>query len=347
MDTILKPDDTFNFDEITLAQPTSMTGGIYFTKINFNGNNLYIETPASFTKQGFVKAGKKIYCELVFNNNNEEFIHWIERLEIRCQDLIYQKGDDWFENRLDRTDIESAFTSPIRIFKSGKNYLLRVNTKNNQQTMNPAVKIYNENEDVLTIEDVKDDTNIISILEIQGIKFTSRNFQIEIEVKQILVLNNDKMFDKCLINHRKKDTKEKDNTELIQENNNTEMIQENNNTEMIQENNNTEMIQENNNKELNKGIVEEPLEDLESVEVDPNELMEIHDLDLENTESITLKKPNQVYHEIYKIARKKAKEAKKQAIVAFLEAKNIKKTYLLDDLDSSDTDSDMEGYLEK
>ena len=57
-------------------------------------------------------------------------------------------------------------------------------------------------------------------------------------------------------------------------------------------------------------------------------------------ESITLKKPNQVYYEIYQKAREKAKEAKKNAVLAFLEMKNIKKTYLLNDIDESDSDFD-------
>ena len=70
--------------------------------------------------------------------------------------------------------------------------------------------------------------------------------------------------------------------------------------------------------------------DLKEIIINPN---------LDSLETITLKKPNQVYYEIYKEARKKAKIAKKTAIVAFLEAKNIKKTYMLDDLDESDSDS--------
>jgi len=44
-----------------------------------------------------------------------------------------------------------------------------------------------------------------------------------------------------------------------------------------------------------------------------------------------------------KKAREKAKEAKKEAILAFLEAKNIKKTYMLDDIDESDQ-SDFEDF---
>ena len=76
-----------------------------------------------------------------------------------------------------------------------------------------------------------------------------------------------------------------------------------------------------------------------------NELCEFDiNTNLNSLETITLKKPNQVYYEIYKEARKKAKSAKREAIVAFLEAKNIKKTYMLDDLDESDSDdSDLDN----
>ena len=75
----------------------------------------------------------------------------------------------------------------------------------------------------------------------------------------------------------------------------------------------------------------EPDQDLEEVNFG---------LDLENNlETLTLKKPNEVYYEMYKQAREKAKNAKKEALMAFLEAKNIKQTYMLDDIDSSDESS--------
>jgi hypothetical protein len=66
---------------------------------------------------------------------------------------------------------------------------------------------------------------------------------------------------------------------------------------------------------------------------------------LDNTlKPITLKKPNEVYYKIYKEAKDKAKQAKKQAAIACLEAMNIKNKYMLDDLDESDTDIDEESY---
>ena len=62
-------------------------------------------------------------------------------------------------------------------------------------------------------------------------------------------------------------------------------------------------------------------------------------LNISNKATITLKRPNEVYYEIYKIAKDKAKQHKKAAITHYLEAKQIKNTYHLEDLDDSDTSS--------
>jgi hypothetical protein len=202
MENIFQPNNQFDFDHVSLAHPTGIQGGAYFTKIQMHNKPLYIETPKCLSRQGFVKQGKKFYCDLMFDNNDEEFINWLENLENKCQQLIHGKGETWFENKLEMSDIESAFSSPIRIYKSGKYYLVRVNVKVNYNTTAPNVpniKIYNENENPVTIEDVTPENYIISILEVQGIKFTSRNFQIDMELKQAMILSSEKIFENCLI----------------------------------------------------------------------------------------------------------------------------------------------------
>ena len=198
MDNIIEPNEDFPFSKLSLTIPTGIQGGAYFTKFQFNSKPLYIQTTKSLTRQGIVKSGKKYYCDLMFDKNSETLIQWFENLEETCQKLIYSKSDSWFQTTLDMNDIETAFNSPIRIYKSGKYYLVRVNIKNNPITGEPNVKIYDENEMSLGIQDIQPETNIISILEIQGIKFTNRNFQIDIELKQMMVLN-EPIFDNCLI----------------------------------------------------------------------------------------------------------------------------------------------------
>jgi hypothetical protein len=349
MDDIIEPNSTFDFTRLTLAQPTGIQGGAYFTKILYNTKSLYIQTPKSLTKQGFVKNGKKIYCDLMFDNNDEQFITWMENLETKCHNLIFEKSDAWFQNSLDLNDIESAFNSVLKSYKSGKKYLVRTNVKTNSLTGNPIIKIYNESEIPLTLDDVNHETNIISILEIQGIKFTTRNFQIEIELKQVMVLNTDKIFENCVI--KKSNTLNKSTNQFIHEI--TQEEDEDKKEIQFQDNvlNSNEA-----NMETKTKLNEEEKYD-EAVKID-----EIIDLDEENNdmvpieislnddslETITLKKPNQVYYELYKEAREKAKQAKKQAVLAYLQAENIKKTYMLDEIDSSDDDNieNMESDLE-
>ena len=411
MEHICEPNKLFNFDDISLAHPTGIQGGAYFTKILQNNKPLYIEAPKCLTKQGFIKNGKKMYTDLMFNSGDEGFIHWIENLETKCQKLIYDKSEAWFQNKLEINDIETAFTSPLRVYKSGKFYLVRVNVKMNYSTNFPHVKIYNESETPLTIDDVTMDTQIISIIEVQGIKFTSRNFQIDLELKQAMVLNTDKIFDSCLIKTSSlaRPTANTFEVSSIQtppappKSENTFLKIEDNcleePTEIEERVEMKEPVEMENPVEIEEVIntlTPAPLSLLENLsdsilhsekkaksdivistsllaksvgQVDDikeksivgsivglnieelsqensNELMEVDiDANLNNLETMTLKKPNQVYYEIYKEARNKAKKAKREAIVAFLEAKNIKKTYMLDDLDESDDsdDSDLDN----
>ena len=62
-------------------------------------------------------------------------------------------------------------------------------------------------------------------------------------------------------------------------------------------------------------------------------------------DSISLKKPDEVYYEIYRAARIKAKKMRQAAVEAYLEAKNIKTRYMLQEIDSSD-EEDLELYNE-
>ena len=97
---------------------------------------------------------------------------------------------------------------------------------------------------------------------------------------------------------------------------------------------------DNNNEQISLDVQE--LEDkTELKELDWNISLE-NDLETNEIEPIKLKKPNEVYYELYKEARQKAKLAKKSAIIAYLEAKNIRQTYMLDNLDESESDIDAE-----
>ena len=85
---------------------------------------------------------------------------------------------------------------------------------------------------------------------------------------------------------------------------------------------------------------------LETIECNNDGSIDLIDLDTiaENTEPIELKTHETIYLEIYKKAKQKAKEIRKNAIEAFLEAKNIKNKYNLNTI-IDDSSSDEENEL--
>ena len=269
----------------------------------------------------------------------------------------------------------------MRSYRSGKNILIRTHIKNSRCV------VFDENERTINLEDLKSDDYIIPLINIDGIKFTSKDFRIEIYLTQIMVLIPQDEFEKnCLIKIENKIDKNKSQIN----NNNLEQIDKIENIENILDyskdnsnnsnNSNTSNTSNNNvnlkgslekdsleksslekdslennsseNSSLEKDALEKDslensslekksLEKIES-EKDINNL-QVVDLDIldisDISESVDLKKPNEVYYEIYKSAKKKAKELRQNSIQAYLEAKNIKIKYGLDELEDSDDES--------
>ena len=195
---IIIPDKKFDFSGIQLSEPNAVYGGTYFTKIKHNNSPLYIQTPKCQTRQGFSTSSKKIYSDLIFNRDeNMIFIQWLLDLENKCTELIYQNSSDWFQSPLELSEIESAFNSSVKLNKTSS-YLVRANVKINSMTKEPMLRVYNQSELKMSINDVSKEMELLTILEISGIKFTTRSFQLELDLKQIMVLDKD-IFDDCLI----------------------------------------------------------------------------------------------------------------------------------------------------
>ena len=61
-------------------------------------------------------------------------------------------------------------------------------------------------------------------------------------------------------------------------------------------------------------------------------------------ETISIKQRNDIYYKIYKEAKRKAKMARELALASYLEAKRIKNTYLLENINDSESDLDEETF---
>lgn len=373
MDIISFPNN-FNFDQLTLGVPNGLQGGSYFTKIYNNENKVYLQSPSCLTKQGLVKTGKKMYVDLMLTPDNQSILNWFETMVEKVQQLIYEKRNVWFHNEMDLEDIESAFVAPVRTYKSGKFYLIRANINANN------FNVYDEDENPVNIEMLNDTNNkIIPLIEILGVKFTSRSFQLEISLKQIMIIQEKNMLNNCLIKRSGNLSVQSESniteSEIVKDNNinlqTVEVDEESENDKdvddiTVENEDNKDDIQVNENEfeeqkdvslvekeqeidddkeeKIVKNLEQEILSDIDEKENDYN-LEEVSIDYNDDDQSINLKKPNEVYMEIWREARKKAKLARKAAIDAYLEAKNIKTTYMLNEIDN-DSDDEFDNIIE-
>lgn len=371
---IYQPTTDFNFEKIRLLSPNSGNGsGNYLIKFRLNDCPIYIQTPKCFTKNGIFKSGKKMYCDLLFSNENNEFVNWMEYLEIFCKKRLFEKREDWFESDLDENDIDMFFTSPFKYIKSGQNYIVRAYIPSILGSCN--LKIYNEKEEEQPVDSLTEETQIVCILEIQGIKCSPKIFQIEIEIKQMMILDQpEKLFSKCAIQGVQggsavaanlasekismQDTlptptdiklAEKYNEQLslsppppphqedilVIKPTKQKKSSKKKNIEYETFDDDTTMS----NKQSAELNITEPETTSSTIEEFQFNLDNIPEMD-----KVHIKKRNDIYYQLYKDAKRKAKIARDLALSSYLQAKQIKSIYMLDDIkDSDDSEEDYDS----
>ena len=361
MENIVQPTPDFDFNQINLESPSPLQGGSFFTKINFSDKlkPLYLQLPKCKSKQGIIKntTSKKQYCDLMFNSYEQDLLTWFENLEIRCRELIYNKKDLWFQTEIDSHDIEELFNSPIKYYKSGKFLIVRAGIPNHKHIRKDYCLVYDENERLLTLDDINEINEMIPLVHIDGIKFSSKSFQIEIHLPQVMVMKSpEEIKTKCIINSSREKSSSiiEEPLESIENNlqNKKDLSLEETQEKETQEKEtiekeelkknkgdlgNNETPQENNIQKLESADLDKIITQTDSLE--EADILNMKEMDIsldDNNESITLKDPSEVYYEIYKTARSRAKHMRQAAVEAYLEAKNIKTKYMLDDCESDD-----------
>jgi len=370
---IYDPIPDFSFENIKLNTPSS-NGSSYFIGFSIDKENpLYIQPPKCIVKQIALssKNAKRMNCDLQFQKENDNFITWMDLCEKYVQDKIFENKSKWFESQLSIEDIQSSFIPTLKPYKGGKFYLIRTALPNQNGVC--SINVYDEDENNISIDMIKEGCQIMTIMEIMGVKCSSRNFQIEVELKQIMIAKPVILFEKCLFHkpaikmmsdYQKPMTPNTDNSrdekyqtltvETLEKHtedlgNKTFFLEPQalplplplpSPIDPIQSLAPNLIALENSAPNTDSSAVL-PKNDTKTGEIAEYEI----DLDNINEDAlpVQIKKRDDVYYEMYRESRRKAKVARDLAISAYLEAKQIKNMYMLDEIkDSDDSDIDLE-----
>lgn len=381
--------NNYDENEVSLGNPGKIHGGSgsYYTKIFINKELFYFKINNCTTKNGILQTEKKIYTDIMFSllNNDVQYVEWFHQLENVLIDLIYSKSSSWFLSELDKEEINEYFNPVLRQYKTNNNLLrLQLNNKKNI----PECIIFDENEEIKSYDDVYG-KHFDCIVHIKGIRFTSTSFQLDLELKQILLLEENDVFSSCILrdNSRKShqykpkeheqqqqeminDTisinieKDHDDNDNVHNNHGNEHEDEKEHEhehedEELQKDeeykdkklnllllsNGEEYIEENDNKHENK----DEDENENTLNDDFQENIKEYNLDcnMDNTNSVQIREPTDVYKELYEKMIQKAMTAKQDYLNAYKQAQFIKKEYLgiyEDDDDDIETKVNNQEY---
>jgi len=367
---IVSATSSFDFKAISLADPHPLNGhaGFYFTQLGVGAENkpLYLQLPECVTKQGMVNIKNTKYLDLMFERSQHDaLMTWIEKLEYTCQDIIDTKKDLWFQTELTRDDIETMMTQATRLYQSGKYILMRVFIET-QKGLNTCIA-YNENEIGVDLDTLEANKPLIPLIQIEGVKFSARSFEIVLKLTQVMVLGKTEKKTSCLIK-RPGGVSQGVSQGVSSPNDDAPhtiaapiiathtILAPTIAPPIIQEHVIAPPI-------VQEHVIAPPTiapPTIQAPTIAPPTPVIIKSLEQSNdledisiqiggstlgSDTINLKNPNEVYYEIYRKAREKAKEWRLKAIESYLEAKEIKTKYMLFDMDDSDDsmeDSDDE-----
>lgn len=239
----------YNKELITINDPINIDNeDNYYCSLNYDNGLFNVKTNHTcYSYRPIDTIDNKNY--LLISLGKEYALFFQELYNILLQ-LIFVKTEDWFEETLSLTEIENSFIFPLKSNIEKGTYDIKAFLDKN------TFYIKDHLNNIVNIENLSD-KEIIPNLYIKGVLFNSKTFMLDVEVKDIFIIN----------------------TETIKESNN-QKIEENNETceNVLEENKNNEDLEENNdNDELED--LEENDDDLEEYNIN-KELLDKEDINI-------------------------------------------------------------------
>ena len=209
---IFEIDKDFNdktFHEFNLDNPIILNQNNYFSKLSHSDTKktIYLQLPKCVSKNGIIKSNNKSYIELVFNSSEKNVIEFFENLKYFLIKKIYDNKNLLFYESINMSyeDIQDLLAPIMRSYKSGKNFIIKANIKNDK------FNLYDENEKKVNVDDYNKEFDIIPVINLNGIKLSSKNFLIEIILVQFMIIYPEDIFENNFLINLNKNTLKKKN----------------------------------------------------------------------------------------------------------------------------------------
>ena len=360
MATAHVPGEPFEFNSVTLADPTSggQRGG-YFSRISRSDSTpLLVQTPDTTSKSGIATTTRSTHMDIEVDP--ESPLHqWLTDLESYILESITANSEKWFTSPMTADEI-SYLLVPVCKRQAKREFLRATIPVARYAAQSRGLLVFDENEVAQPQSSITADTRFIGVIEVVGVRFTSTAMRIELNLKQVMVLGKTPE-PVCLVKKTKVTAEPNDTTNVdakvvevaAPETSVSELADEDNegHTENATQNEEVEVETEVQATSTTEPVITEPISsnEAEASSPSPTGSVSLEEVDVgldSEAQGIQLKEKHEVYQELYRELYERARTAKKQAIQLYLEAQELQVEHALEAIESSDDEDENEHVLQ-
>ena len=167
----------YNPEKLKINDPVNIDDETYFCKFSYNNMPFIIKTnKICYIKKRLVES-KFINVSLT----SPDYLLWYENFYKYCIDYVFNKNDDWFEDKLSKSEIEFSFINPLKSNIKESCFDIQALIDENR------LHVVDSNDNVTNI-DIIENSKVIPSFHIKGIKFNNKYFMFDIELSNLYII---------------------------------------------------------------------------------------------------------------------------------------------------------------
>ena len=170
--------------------PKKIKGGSYMSLASYGNDKqkLLIQTPKLETSTGICSNELRSYIELLLDRGHWPFYEFLTNLDEYNVLLVEKKSKDWFNQAYPIDIIDEFYKTNIKLSKRKQPPKIRFKIHMSKKEI--LCDIYNQRQELIHPEKIANNSKVIAVLELIGLKFLKQQFSIEWRVVQMKIFED-------------------------------------------------------------------------------------------------------------------------------------------------------------
>jgi hypothetical protein len=162
--------------------------------------SIIIQTPRLKLCSDPIINENRSYLDVTIDQETPCFYNFIQNFDDFNIQTAFKKSEEWFSNQFEIEVIDDFYTPQLRLSKKTRKPMIRFKIPTSKGKI--LTNVYNEKKELINIEKLKENNEIILLLELNGMRFLKQQFLCEWTVHQIkkYEITKTEIDNKCLIN---------------------------------------------------------------------------------------------------------------------------------------------------